>query len=223
MADYIPPTDAGFSDWLLNFSTLLTAAPATYGLAAPDAVAVDAENTAYQAAYIAAIDPGTRTSVTVAAKDAARASAEAVVRPFAVAISQNAAVLNDDKVAIGVTVRSTTPTPIPAPVVAPTLSLISAIIGQAQVQAKQGASTSKAKPEGCIAIEVRRSIGVVAATDPAQLVTYGDFGKTPFLVGFGAEDRGKVCTLSARYKTRSGPAGKAQSGPWSELLSFTVL
>ena len=45
---YIPAKDALFATWLENFSTLLTAAPATYGLTAPDATAVDAVNTAFR-------------------------------------------------------------------------------------------------------------------------------------------------------------------------------
>ena len=31
-APYIPPTDAGLDAWSTNFSALLTASPATYGL-----------------------------------------------------------------------------------------------------------------------------------------------------------------------------------------------
>lgn len=223
MNPYLPTKDVDFNNWLTNFSTLLTAAPATYGLAAPDAVAVAAQQSAFAAALTAATDPGTRTSVTIAAKDAARASAEFVVRPFAVAISLNASVDNADKTAIGVTVRSVTPTPVPAPVAVPSIELVKATPLIQQLQVRQVGSTSKAKPAGVIAIEIARSIGTVAATDPAQLSIVGQYGKTPLLQSFGSGDQGKVCTYAARYRTRSGPGGVSQAGPWSALSSFVVL
>lgn len=223
MNSYLPVKDSDFAAWLLNFSTLLTASPATYGLAAPDAVAVAAQNTAFQAAYTAATDPSTRTAVTIAAKDAARASAEAVVRPFAVQISLNPAVDNADKVAIGVTVKSSTKTPIPAPVAVPSIELIKAQPLTQQLQIRQVGSTSKAKPDGCISIEVARSVGTVAATDPEQLSIVGQYGKTPLIQTFDAADRGKICTYAVRYRTRSGPGGVSQAGPWSALASFVVL
>ena len=78
-APYIPAKDALFAAWLLNFSTLLTASPVTYGLTAPDAVTVAGVNGTFQAAYATATNPATRTSGAVAATDVARLDAEAIV------------------------------------------------------------------------------------------------------------------------------------------------
>ena len=220
---YIPAKDALFATWLENFSTLLTAAPATYGLTAPDATAVDAVNTAFQAAYALAIDPPTRTSVTVADKDAARASAEAVVRPFAVTISRNAAVTDGNKTAIGVTVPSVTPTPIPPPANAPSLALVSAISLVQTLSYKVAGQTGKAKPFGSIGVEIFRSVGTVAATDPAQCAYIGTYTKSPFKQTYSSGDQGKIVTLFARYVTRSGPDGVAQPGPWSDALNLIVM
>lgn len=221
--DYIPPTNSGFLAWLANFSALLTASPGTYGLAPADAVIVDAQNTAYSDAFTLADDPATRTSVTIADRDAARASALAIVRPYAVQISQNPAVTNGDKVAIGVTVRSNTPTPIPAPVTPPTVALVLALPLVHQLQIRPLGSSTKAKPAGVVAIEVARSVGTVAATDPAQLSIVGQYGKTPLIQNFAAEDQGKICTYAARYRTRSGPGGVSQAGPWSALQTYVVI
>jgi hypothetical protein len=220
---YIPPADADFSNWLVNFDTLLTAAPATYGLDAPDAAAVANVTATWVAAYALAIDPGTRTSATVADKDAARAAAEVVVRPFAVSISLNSAVTNLDKTAIGVTVRSTTPTPIPAPTVAPEVGIQSAIPMLQTLTYKEPGATGKSKPFGVVGVEVFRSIGVVAATDPAQASYNGTVTKSPFRQSFAAEDQGKICTYFTRFVTRSGPSGVAQAGPWSAPLSLVVM
>jgi hypothetical protein len=40
--DYIPQKDADFGPWLANLAALSTAAPATYGLTAPEAAAITA-------------------------------------------------------------------------------------------------------------------------------------------------------------------------------------
>lgn len=223
MASYIPATDSAFLTWLNNFSSLLTASPATYGLSGADATIVAGVTTTYDSALALATDPSTRTSVTVASKDAARASAEAIVRPYAVSISQNTAVSNGDKVAIGVTVRSNIPTPIPAPVTPPVISLIKANPLVQQLMIRPLGSSTKAKPGGTIAIEVARTVGTVPATDPNQLAIVGQYGKTPLIQNFESADQGKTVTYAARYRTRSGPGGQSQAGPWSNLVSFVVI
>jgi hypothetical protein len=223
-APYIPARDADFSAWLLNFSTLLTATPAAFGLVAGDAVIVAAQNTAFQAAYLLATDPGTRTSPTVAAKDAARVTAEGVVRPYAVGISRNAAVTPENKTAIGVNLPNTAPVPVPPPLTFPQLGFRSAepLTHVLQYQ-DSGLGTGKRKPFGAIACELWRSVGTVAATDPAQARFYGLFTKSPLRSSFEAPEVGKVCTYFARWTTRSGPAGAAQPGPWSAPLTIAVI
>jgi hypothetical protein len=221
--NYVPKPDALFDSWLLNFATILAASPITYGLTAGDAVIVTGVQTTFAAAYAASVDPSTRTPVAVMAKNAARASAEAVVRPYAVGISLNPAVTDPEKISIGVTVRKTTPTPIPAPVAVPSIELMLALPLTQHLQIRQTGSTSKSKPAGCIAIEVARTVGTVAATDPNQLMIVGQYGKTPLIQSFDAADRGKIVTYAARYRTRSGPAGVSQAGPWSPLMAFNVI
>lgn len=223
MSAYLPNSDTAFQVWILNFATLLSAAPATYGLLAADATLVAAAEVSYSDALTLSSDPVTRTPVTVAAKDAAKASAQFVVRPYAVNISLNPSVTNGDKVAIGVTVRDNTPTPIPAPVIPPVISLLKAMPLVQQLQIKPTGADNKAKPAGAVSIEIARIVGVVVATDPAQLLIIGQYGKTPLIQNFTAEDQGKIVTYAARYKTRSGPGGVAQSGPWSNLVNFVVI
>ena len=222
-ASYIPPTDAGFADWLLNFSTLITASPTTYGLVTGDATIIAAQNTAYAAALATATNPATRTSPTIAAKDAAKSLALAVVRPYAVSISLNPAVTDEDKVAVGVTVRKLVPTPIPAPTAIPQVSLVSAIPLEQTLKIVNAATpTTKAKPFGARLIEVWTSVGITAATDPAQLSFRGAVTKIPTKLTFDAADRGKICTVAARYATAGGGPGVSRVGPWSALITFIV-
>lgn len=221
---YIPAKDADFDAWLLNFTTLLTAAPTTYGLTAPDAVICAAQYTAWHPDYLAATNPATRTSVTVAAKDAARVTAEQVVRPYAQQIAKNSSVTPGDKTAIGVNLPNNSPVPIPAPTSFPILGFRAATPLQHLLQYQDSdLGTGKAKPFGAIGMELYRAIGTVPAVDPSQATYYAQVTKSPCRVTFGAGDVGKTCTYFARWITRSGPQGVAQNGPWSAPLVAAII
>jgi hypothetical protein len=222
-APYIPAKDALFAAWLLNFSTLLTASPVTYGLTAPDAVTVAGVNGTFQAAYATATNPATRTSGAVAAKDVARLDAEAIVRPLAVNVSLNPAVDDSDKVDLGVTVRTLIPTPVPAPVTAPQIAVQSAIPLQQTLTYKEAGAAGKYKPPGVVGVEIFRSVGIAPAVDPSVANYVGQVTKSPFRQTFVSGDQGKVVTYFARWVTRSGPQGIAQPGPWSAPLALTVM
>lgn len=222
-ASYIPTTDSGFAAWLLNFSTLLTLSPTTYGLVAGDATAVAAQNTAFQSAYSTATDPGTRTPAAVAAKDAAKSSALVVVRPLGVQISQNPGVTDENKTAIGVTVRKLVPSPVPTPTALPLVSVLflQALLASLKVVSAD-TPTSKAKPFGCVAVQVFCSIGTMAATDPSQLAFVNSFTKIPLTLNFTSADRGKIASVAVRYATRGGIGGVAKVGPFSDIITFNV-
>lgn len=221
---YIPQSDAQFNSWIVNFATLLTADPAAVGETAPTAASMQTDADAWSAAYTLATDPATRTAPTVAAKDNARFTAEQTSRPIAMRIRNNAAVTDQQRVDYGLTVVKTVPTPIPAPSSFPILGLRKATPGVQQLQYQDSdLGTGKAKPFGAIGIEIYRSVGVVAATDPLQAVFYNTATKSPFNSAFVADDKGKVCTYFARWVTRSGPSGIAQRGPWSAPLEAHVI
>lgn len=221
---YIPAPDAGFESWLLNFTSELTATPTVYGLVAGDAVICAAEYTAWNAAYLTATTPATRTKPAIAAKDAARAHAESVVRPYAQRIKVNPAVTNLSRAAIGVTINAFPPTPIPAPITSPALMLVGAQPNNATLQYRDSATpTSKAKPYGVKQCSICTTIGIAPAVDPDAARYVGGFTKSPVQLGFDSADRGKYCTVFARWENGSGPGGVGAFGPWGAPISFIIL
>lgn len=223
-APYIPARDADFNNWLQNFSTLITAAPATYGLASGDAVTIAAQATAFDAAFLLATDPNTRTPVTVGAKDTARATAEAVVRPYAVDISRNAAVTTGDKIAVGVNLPNNAPVPIPPPTTFPQLAFRAATPLEHVLQYQDsGLGTGKKKPFGAIGCEIWHAIGTAPAVNPGSASFHGTVTKSPLRVSYQPGDVGKLATYFARWVTRSGPGGAAQVGPWSAPLTVAII
>ena len=216
---YIPPRDSEFATWAANFSTLITAAPATYGLDGIAATAIQAENDLYQAAFVTAANPGTRTPVTVAAKDSARISCQALMRVYAAQIRINPGVVNADKIALGLNLPNPIPSPVPAPTSFPVLNLVlaSPLVHQFKYQDSLLA-VGKLKAPGAIRMELRAFVGVAAGTDPEKFVTVANPTKSPFQHVWSAPDAGKLATYAGRWVTRRGLAG-----PWSALSTFTVL
>lgn len=219
---YIPTKDADFLTWLENFDNLTTAAPATFGLTAADAVIIAAAAAPFIASYPISQDPATRTPVTVQQKDNDRATAEAAIRPYAVQVSKNQSVADADKIALGVNVPSLVPTPIPAPVDAPELSVAALTPGLGKFTYATVGATGKAKPFGAIGVEIWTYIADAHTANPADASFQQVYTKSPFRMTFSAADAGKKLSVFARFVTRSGPAGEAQRGPWSAPLQTVV-
>lgn len=223
-ASYIPPKDADFRTFLNNFAALITATPAAYGLAAPDAVIIQAQADAFDGAYVTANSAETRTPAAIAAKDAIRAEAEATIRPYAQDIARSSAVSNELKVGLGLNLPNPTRPPIPPPVVAPQVLLDNATPGQHKLRYRDSSSPAgKAKPVGAIGVELYRTIGIAPAVDPDAANYLGTYTKSPLFAQSAPADKGKTATYFARFVTKSGAGGKAATGPWSAPLSVVII
>ena len=219
MADYIPSRDADLDLWLNNFQALVVAAPATYGLTAPIGAALLASYTLYHDALVLATDPGTRTSLTVAAKDAQKILSKALFRENASFVRGNPAVTDADQLALGIPLRDPTPTPIPPPSTRPIMSVLQGgHLTHAMVWADETTPLARKKPAGVIGALVYRVIGTVPAVDVAQLEFVGLYTRVPTVMNYDSADVGKVATYAARWTN-----GKGDEGPWSELIFANVM
>lgn len=216
---YIPPTDADLANWAANFNTLITASPGTYGLLTSDATAISAVTTPFLTAYSAAINPPTRTPVSVAVKDTQKINMLATLRPYAIQISLNAGVLTSDKIAVGVNPRTSTPLPIAAPTTSPIISIVSATNLQHVLRARDETSSPsvKAKPYGVTQMLCFAAASATPITDPDLLPYKLTCTKFPVVLPWDYENAGKVAYYAARWATRTGLLG-----PWSPIVNFTV-
>lgn len=217
-APYIPATDSGFASWSTNFEALVAVNFAAYGLTSGQATAYSALDTDYQAKYALAIDPGTRTPVTVQDKVDAKVAALALARTLAQEIKGNPVNDNATLALLGITVNKFPPTPIPDPTTFPVLDLLNATPGVHKLQYRDSDTPlTKAKPPGAVQMQLYRAVGVAAAPDPTTAVFNGVFTKSPLFVDQDPGDAGKIATYFARWLTRTG-----KTGPWSSGVSLTV-
>jgi len=228
VAPYIPPTSSGLDGFAANFSTLISAAPATYGLTAGDATAIATATALYHAAYLLGgtlagghtpVTPGSRTPVTVADMRSQQGALVPLLRTYASQIRLDPGVTNAAKLALGLTLPNTTPSPVPAPTSYPLLSLIQATPLTHQFSYKDSLSpVGKAKAPGAIQVQL---VGVAQATVPPGPDALGPLPaqtKSPFQVVWPSPAKGMTASYFARWLTRSGLVG-----PWSPVLSAIVM
>jgi hypothetical protein len=227
-APYIPPTSSGLDSWAANFSTLISAAPATYGLTAADATTIASAVSLYHAAYLLGgttaggkvpVTPGARTPVTVADMRSQQGALVPLLRTYSSQIRLNPGVTNASKLALGLTLPNTTPSPIPAPTSYPLLSLLVATPLTHQFSYKDSLSpVGKAKAPGAIQVQL---VGVAAATAPPGPDALGPLPaqtKSPFQIVWPSGAKGMTAYYFARWATRKGLVG-----PWSPVTSAIVM
>lgn len=215
---YIPQKEALLKVWVTAFSTLITANPTDYGLVVGDATAISTPVNAFVAAYTTATTPGTRTSVTIAAKDQAKAAMLLVVRSYAQQIRNSKTVSDALKLGLGLTLPDYVPTPVPAPTEFPMINIDSAgPLTHSIRYAPSGNPMGHAKPAGSIGMLLFREVGAVAVADAAALPFHSIQTKQPIDSSFQQADIGKVASYSARFYSRSG-----KLGPWSQVTTFVV-
>lgn len=213
--DFIPTGDTAFRNWSLNFSTLITASPTTYGLVAGDATAYAALHSTYAAALTAATDPATRTSVTVAAKDAARAAAVAKARELAAKVQATTTVTPAQKTSLGITPRDTGRTPVPPPSTRPVVTIVSTTGGNFVLRViDETVVVGRKRPYGYRGAIIGFSTGVSAPTSMADCELLGVATRVPQAFNLSAVAAGtRVWLLSQWFNTRGelGPLSAATS------------
>lgn len=213
---YVPARNANFIAWLANFSTLITAAPATYGLASGDATTIAAINTSLAADYALITSPATKTKTTVQAYNSAKAGDLPTVRGYAQMIANNAGVSASNKTAVGVNPRTSTPTPITAPTTSPVLTAQSASTGGIILRYRDATASPsvKAKPYGAIGVQLWAMSSATPVTDPSLLDFQLNATKSPLTLSMPGT-AGHTIYIAARWQTRTGLVG-----PWSSIISY---
>jgi len=217
-SSYLPNRDSDLDAWLLNFSTLITASPTSYGLVTSDATAIAAANASWHAAYLAATNPTTRTHSTVSTKNTQKANVIGVVRGYAATIRANRAVSDALKINLGLHVADHQPTPVPPPSTVPVLAIAQMRQGLQEVRATDEATpNSRARAVGSAGMLLFRFVGVAPVNDPSQAQFLAFTGKTDFTCTYASGDNGKTATYFARWTNAKG-----EMGPWSQPMPVSI-
>lgn len=223
-------TSAETLAWGQTFVAGIEASPGTYLVDDPTVTQLRSLIDAYQAAYDeagvlqrVAIAPETYTKGRRASMYTTRANFLGLASQIAVQIQVNAAISDQDKIAIGVQPRNFLRTPIPPPSTAPLIDIVAMTSGLHQLEyADTTTPSSRAKPFGVAGLQL-----FVAITEPevepvfGEALFYGLFTKSPMQVAFDPTDATKKATYWARWMNRKGEEGPL-SGAVSGIIAFVV-
>jgi hypothetical protein len=215
---YIPRADDLALVWMKTFAGGIGADPARYMLSAADVANLQAVVDAFDAAFAVAKDPGTRTVVSVMAKDQARNVAEQLVQTFYSLLKPNAGIADPDKIAIGVRPLNRGRTKTPQPWSEPVLSILGCTPQSQTLRYRDRTSPeSSRKPPGVTFLELMVAVADGPAKSVDEARPAGLFTRNPIAVGFESKDDRKKATYWARWVSRRG-----ETGPWSSPVSMSI-
>jgi hypothetical protein len=193
----------------LNFSTLLSAGAASYGLLAADAAAFAVLKSAFADA-MAANEPGVRNKVTVSAKNVARENLKTAARFLVARIHGTPSVTDAQKYALRITVRSR-PTPMPAPAIAPVATVKSVVSRTVRMTLRDAAGlTRRRRPVGVVCANVFWCVGAEPAPPGAGWTFGGATTETTFdLVLNGAPSDAATVWICAMWVGTRGELSPA--------------
>jgi len=216
--DFIPNSDPEFDEWQGNLITLVEPNVETWGIAAADLTSLKTRQTTWVTAHTKASNKQNRSAADVRAKNDARKLYEKDLRKFVSQwLAYNNKVTDTDRERMGLTVKSETRTPVPVPLSAPVPTINFSTLRKHFIYFVDGATNSKAKPQGVQGCEVWIKTGGELPKDDSEFTFLGLDTRSPFVVSFPISDVGKPVYYHLRWINKRG-----QPGPWSITVNAVV-
>lgn len=206
---FFDKSDADIYTGTQNFVNLLQAPGAPdYGPTPAQITAYNVLSVNYRQAYETAIEPTTRTKVAVEAKNIARAALRASARNLASLIDGTPTVTDDQKIALGIHVRDTNPTPTPVPDSAPQLAIVNTTGNVIQVRLSSIEVGKRGKPSKVRGATVYTFVGENPPVDNVGWQFFGNSGRVNFEIEFSANlPAGTTVWITAGWYNPRGALG----------------
>ncbi|MDR0559698.1 MAG: hypothetical protein LBG92_05975 [Prevotellaceae bacterium] len=215
---FIPRRDVDFHQWVNSFMTYLGTESSRLGFPADKYQSLTALKSDFEQKFNAAENPSTRTSLSVQAKNEARAALEKELRQYIKEYLTYSSVVTDvDRNGLGLPVHKTSRTPSPVAATYPDYDIDSSVIRRLTVHFFDSANRSKAKPDGQHGVEIKWGI---LETPPSSIddLPHSAFDThTPMTLSFDENQRGKTVYFCLCWENTRG-----EKGPWSEIISAIV-
>ncbi len=205
-----------------TFSTLISATPGAFGISVPAAAEYATLNQAYGEAYLAAIEPATRTKSAVEAKNQAKRALQQSAANLVRIINGTPTVTDQQKIDLGINVRAT-PTPNPIPDSSPVIEIKSVQQNIVTITLHGVDDNRRGKPSKVAACVVYSHIG---NTPPANILDWkpeGYSSKAEAIIEFpiSAEPFAQVW-ITAQWLNRKGQPGLATTPITTNLGTWLV-
>lgn len=206
--DFLPNTDAGLRVFTKNFGTLLAENFAKYGVSEADATAYNELQQQFAERLDASLEPLTRGRRTVFLKNESRDELRATTRSIARQIDNLERTTDDQRQALGLTIRDTTKTPVPPPSTQPLIN-VKATRGRTVVLSLRGSEESRAKPDGAFNATIVTFSGPEAPMSPSEWTFAANATLSTVELPFAASDQSDTVWITAFWNNRRGQSGPA--------------
>jgi hypothetical protein len=216
MPDYIPQKDSELVPWSANFTAQIAANAPSWGIPPDEVAALQLADTTFATLEKQADSPA-KTSVIVAEKNAARKVLKHLIRLLVGFRLKNPIITDVQRIALGIHVHDTTPTNIPVPTTRPEFFIEVVDFRRLRVLFHDMGSTSNAKPYGINGAVIISAVLDAPPADHSALNRSVLATRTPHILEFTEEERGKTVYIAICWQTEKG-----EKGPWSEILSAII-
>jgi hypothetical protein len=215
----IPRKDADFDERQELITSSVVANGAKWGL---NMVWYESEvapkKTAWIAAYAPCKDTRNRSQNIVLHKKVKRNEYEQALRMLIKMIDGCPGVTDEEREAMGLALPAAgRKTPIPAPASHPACTVDTSRVLRLAVNFRDSDSAAKGKPHGVHGAEFRWAILDAAPETVSELTNSGFDTKSPFVLDFDENRRGKTVWFAARWETNSG-----LKGPWGTMFNAVI-
>jgi hypothetical protein len=164
--------------------------------------------------YAAWEDPVTRSKQITFEKNEAREDYEPLIRQLIGELQHSMAVTDDEKEAMGIYIAPHSNQPLPTTKEKVEFEVETDTIRRLTIQFRVEKSTSKAKPHGASAMELHWAILDKKAERIDQLINVDSSTRSPIVLDFEEDERGKVVYFCGRWVMQSTQSGY---GPWNGI------
>jgi hypothetical protein len=216
MTDYIPQKDSELVAWSANFTAQIVANAPIWEIPHHEVNDLQTADATFAALHAQADSP-TKNSVIVAEKDAARKVLKTKIRDLVGFRLKNPIITDTQRIAMGLHVHDTTPTNIPVPTTRPEIDIDVVDFRRLKILFHDMGSTSKARPYGTNGAVIAYAVLNTPPANPEVLTHTVLATRTPHILEFTEEERGKTVYVTICWQNEKG-----QRGPWSEIESAIV-
>jgi hypothetical protein len=218
--DSIPTNDADFEAWFNVMNQYVAqkcsgSQPAWNHIPQEAWSALQDVYTVWNDAFIKTLSPHTK--VDTEAKNDAKKSAIAKIRPFVNQYLRFSPVTNEDRTAMAIHNHKDTRTPIPIPTTAPQLLIDTGTRRRLIISYRDEGSDRRGKPNGVHGIEVKWAVLTAPPADIAELTNSSFDTNPPLVLEFEEHERGNKVFLCGRWEILR-EAGKGPFGGIEEAV-----
>jgi hypothetical protein len=215
--NYIPDRDAEFDGWLENLSNYVGDQTTWTHIPVAKVTALGVNREAWHAAYVKMLAP--HTAVDTEAKNAVRAATEGFVRPFVAQYLKFDPVTDEDRTAMNLHNRDTTPTSVGVPTTQPEFKNMKALGGyEIEIRFHDAApATGKAIPYGYAGCLLNYAWGADQQTNTEALRDSKLMTRTPWTLSLPSAAKQSYLSCALRWQNKKG-----ELGPWGEIQTVVV-